>query len=119
VTARPGLDAFLDPGSGVLLEGFHALKHALRFGAEVTHGLAADRDAVLALARELAPDLEERIGSLLRPPPDAFDQHLAVAGEPVPPPRHTIRISLLELRQALQIRLQGPARHGKVPVDDA
>jgi TrmH family RNA methyltransferase len=41
----------------VVLEGFHALKHALRFGAEITHVLAADPEAVIALAADLAPDL--------------------------------------------------------------
>ncbi len=46
-----------DPGLAVL-EGFHALKHALRFGAEVDEILAADAAELEELARELAPDLE-------------------------------------------------------------
>lgn len=41
----------------VQIEGFHALKHALRFGADVVEVRAASRDEVLALARRLAPDL--------------------------------------------------------------
>ncbi len=41
----------------VVLEGFHAVKHALRFGAELTLLLAADLQATLALAADLAPDL--------------------------------------------------------------
>ncbi|MEV6005874.1 TrmH family RNA methyltransferase [Streptomyces sp. NPDC051976] len=41
----------------VLLDGFHALKHALRFGATVPVAVTADRDAMLRLATELAPDL--------------------------------------------------------------
>ncbi|GAA2922722.1 TrmH family RNA methyltransferase [Streptomyces enissocaesilis] len=45
--------------SAVLLDGFHALKHALRFGAEVRLTVASDRKAVLALARELADDLSD------------------------------------------------------------
>ncbi|PWI41274.1 rRNA methyltransferase [Streptomyces sp. ICBB 8177] len=53
--------------SGVLLDGFHALKHALRFGADVRLVLAADKDAVLALAAELAPDVAERLDALVRP----------------------------------------------------
>jgi RNA methyltransferase, TrmH family len=40
-----------------VLEGFHALKHALRFGAEVREAVAADPDALEDLAGELAPDL--------------------------------------------------------------
>lgn len=40
-----------------MLEGFHALKHALRFGAEVAEVVAADTDELERLASELAPDL--------------------------------------------------------------
>ena len=46
-----------DPNLAVL-EGFHALKHALRFGAEVDEIAAADAAGLEELARELAPDLE-------------------------------------------------------------
>ncbi|MBB0246484.1 rRNA methyltransferase, partial [Streptomyces alkaliphilus] len=49
----------------VLLDGFHALKHALRFGAEVRTAVAADRRAALDLAAELAPDLGDRLAELL------------------------------------------------------
>lgn len=41
----------------VVLEGFHAVKHALRFGAEVTGVYASDIARVVGLAAELAPDL--------------------------------------------------------------
>ncbi len=40
-----------------LLEGFHALKHALRFGAEVIEAVATDSSELDRLAAELAPDL--------------------------------------------------------------
>jgi TrmH family RNA methyltransferase len=40
-----------------VLEGFHALKHALRFGAEVEEALAADMDELERLTGDLAPDL--------------------------------------------------------------
>lgn len=52
--------------STVLLDGFHALKHALRFGARVPLALTGDRAATLALADELAPDLTAALGALLR-----------------------------------------------------
>jgi TrmH family RNA methyltransferase len=42
----------------IALEGLHALKHALRFGADVVDVLAPEPERVLALAAELAPDLE-------------------------------------------------------------
>jgi TrmH family RNA methyltransferase len=45
-----------DPQLAVL-EGFHALKHALRFGADVLEAVAADPDALEELAGGLAPDL--------------------------------------------------------------
>lgn len=41
----------------VLLDGFHALKHALRFGADVHVAVSSDKEAVLRLAADLAPDL--------------------------------------------------------------
>lgn len=41
----------------VVLEGFHAIKHALRFGADVGDVQALDPNAVLALAADLAPEL--------------------------------------------------------------
>jgi RNA methyltransferase, TrmH family len=44
-----------------VLEGFHALKHALRFGAEIEEALAADMDELERLAVELAPDLAEAL----------------------------------------------------------
>lgn len=56
-----------------ILEGFHALKHALRFGADVEVVAAADPDALERMAAELAPDLAGRFRAL--------------AGEPVPAER--------------------------------
>ena len=44
-----------------MLEGFHALKHALRFGAEVVRVVAVDPAAVERMAVELAPDLVGRL----------------------------------------------------------
>jgi TrmH family RNA methyltransferase len=49
-----------DPGLAVL-EGFHALKHALRFGAEVLEAVAADPAQLRELAAELAPDLGDAL----------------------------------------------------------
>lgn len=42
----------------VVLEGFHAIKHATRFGAEILGAWTADRDALEDLRRRLAPDVE-------------------------------------------------------------
>ncbi len=57
--------------SSVLLDGFHALKHALRFGAEVPMAVTADRRAALALADELAPDVRAEFDALLTEVPEA------------------------------------------------
>lgn len=53
-----------DPGL-VVLEGFHALKHAFRFGAEIVEAVSPDVGHVLALADELAPDVRESLGESL------------------------------------------------------
>lgn len=55
-----------DPGLAVL-EGFHALKHALRFGAEVEAVLASDPAELEELAGELAPDLEGSLAGRATP----------------------------------------------------
>jgi RNA methyltransferase, TrmH family len=47
-----------------VVEGFHALKHALRFGAELVEAVAVDPAALEAMAAELAPDLEGQLGGL-------------------------------------------------------
>lgn len=44
-----------------VLEGFHALKHALRFGAQVEEAVAADIEELERLAADLAPDLAEAL----------------------------------------------------------
>ncbi len=45
-----------------VVEGFHALKHALRFGAELVEAVAVDPDGLERLAAELAPDLAGQLG---------------------------------------------------------
>ncbi|MGH7564373.1 MAG: TrmH family RNA methyltransferase [Gemmatimonadota bacterium] len=58
-----------------VLEGFHPLKHALRFGAEIVEAATVDPDHVAGLARALAPDLIGRIETLLVPvPPEVFER---------------------------------------------
>lgn len=55
-----------DSGLAVL-EGFHALKHALRFGAEVLEAVAADPERLRELAAELAPDLGDSLAERTTP----------------------------------------------------
>jgi tRNA G18 (ribose-2'-O)-methylase SpoU len=54
-----------DPALAVL-EGFHPLKHALRFGADVREVLTRDREELLRLSRELGPDVADAIEALAR-----------------------------------------------------
>lgn len=51
----------------VVVEGFHALKHALRFGAELVETYAVDPPALAELARELAPDLAGELAGRVEP----------------------------------------------------
>ena len=54
------LQARSDPAK-VVLEGFHALKHAIRFGAAIEAACTPDRAAMLHLALDLAPDVCDRL----------------------------------------------------------
>ncbi|MBO4258991.1 TrmH family RNA methyltransferase [Streptomyces griseorubiginosus] len=56
--------------SSVLLDGFHALKHAVRFQAEIPVAVAVDREAALALADELAPDVTDTLAALMTEVPE-------------------------------------------------
>jgi TrmH family RNA methyltransferase len=63
-----------DPSLAVL-EGFHPLKHALRFGANVLEVVRSSDADLDALAAQLAPDLAERIHELARAvEPEVFAQ---------------------------------------------
>ena len=55
----------------VVLEGFHALKHALRFGAAVSLMVSPQPERVHALARTLTPDILPRL-SLTTVPEECF-----------------------------------------------
>jgi TrmH family RNA methyltransferase len=69
----------------VVLEGFHAVKHAVRFGAEVRTILTADPAGLRKLVAELAPDL----AVLASPVPPA----LLVALVPRPPATGVVAIA--------------------------
>ncbi|GAA4065518.1 TrmH family RNA methyltransferase [Streptomyces shaanxiensis] len=69
-------------GTSVLLDGFHALKHAVRFGAEVPVAVAVDRRAALALAEELAPDVRDPLDALLTEVPESTYTSLVARPHP-------------------------------------
>jgi len=81
-------DARRDPAL-VVLEGFHALKHALRFGAEVVEAIAGDLDALRALAGGLAPDQLDRMLSLAEP----VAAEVVAATATTPPPTGVMAIA--------------------------
>jgi len=80
---RPVQDGSLIPRFGrarrdrslAVLEGFHPLKHALRFGANVLEAACSDRAELDRLAELLAPDLAARMHALAREvEPEVFEQ---------------------------------------------
>ncbi|HRY23572.1 MAG: TrmH family RNA methyltransferase [Geminicoccaceae bacterium] len=64
----------------VVLEGLHAVKHALRFGVVPRLVISDAPASVLALAAELAPDVQARLAALLEPVTTA--EFAALAPEP-------------------------------------
>lgn len=49
-----------------VVEGFHAIKHALRFGAEIVEAVAVDPPALEAMAADLAPDLAGQVAGVVQ-----------------------------------------------------
>ena len=108
-----------DPALAVL-EGLHALKHALRFGAEILDVRTADAPALAALAGELAPDVAARIaGQATAVPADVF-RELA----PSPHPTGVIALArrpdvdvaavLASTDAAPVVLLERPTHHGNI-----
>ncbi|MFF1693483.1 TrmH family RNA methyltransferase [Streptomyces sp. NPDC058257] len=89
--------------TSVLLDGFHAIKHALRFGAVIPSALAGDRAAVLALADELAPDVKEALDALLVQVPDTTLRSLV-------PRLHPTGVAALAVRPSRTANLDALAR---------
>ena len=104
----------------VTLEGFHPLKHALRFGAEIELALAADPAAVRALAARLAPDLVEPLQRRLRPA--AREVVAAALTRPLAPeviaiarrPDHELEAVLAARRDRPVVLLEAPRHLGNV-----
>jgi len=67
----------------VVLEGFHAVKHAFRFDADLIGLVTADRQALVALAADLAPDVSAVLAGAEEVTADLFS---AMAPRPIPTP---------------------------------
>jgi TrmH family RNA methyltransferase len=103
-----------------VLEGFHALKHALRFGAEIVEAVASDPEELDRLAAGLAPDLEgslagrvERVDAeeLARMVPHApRTGAIAIARRPAP----GVAAALADGRPAPVVLLEDPRTMGNM-----
>lgn len=112
-------EARRDPDLAVI-EGLHALKHALRFGAEVLDVRTRDPVALSRLARELAADVADRITDLAT----AISDHQFVQVAPAPHPTGVIALArrptvdsralLDDVAPAPVVLLDRPAHHGNM-----
>jgi TrmH family RNA methyltransferase len=103
-----------------VLEGFHALKHALRFDATLLEVVVSDETSLERLADTLAPDLSARLLALARPVEPAVFAQLA----PLPPPTGVIALAerrpgdptamLADPREAPVILLEDPRDLGNM-----
>ena len=89
-----------------MLEGFHPLKHALRFGAAVQETAAVDAGELARLTQALAPDLAGVLDKDLTIVPSALFHQLS----PVPPPTGVIALAQRPaVDRAAMLNNPGPA----------
>ncbi len=103
-----------------MLEGFHALKHALRFDAHLLEVVASEDASLERLADALAPDLGTRLLELARPVEPGVFAQLA----PLPPATGVIALAerrtvnpakvLADPRQAPVVLLEDPRDLGNM-----
>ncbi|MEU6365169.1 TrmH family RNA methyltransferase [Streptomyces sp. NPDC046931] len=85
--------------ASVLLDGFHALKHALRFHAHVPIAVTTGRRAALDLADELAPDVRDVLEALLTEVSE--DTYRALVPRP-----HPTAVAALAVRPSREANLE-------------
>ena len=100
-----------------MLEGFHPLKHALRFGANILESVTRDPEGLATLTGSLAPDLVGMLGSGAVYVPDSVFRQLS----PVPPATGVIGLarrpsfSLMPYKaSAPLVLLENPRSHGNI-----
>ena len=91
-----------DPGLAVL-EGFHPVKHALRFGARLQLLVTSDPRELSRLARELAPDLAAQMTELARP----VDEETFRALSPLAPTTPVMALAERPAVDAVEVLTQG------------
>ena len=92
----------------VVLDGLHAVKHALRFGAVVLEAVSPDVDAAVRLADEVAPDVRESLAEDLKAVSSEDFRQLS----PVPPDTGVVAIAQRP-KISVENMLGGP---GEAPV---
>jgi tRNA G18 (ribose-2'-O)-methylase SpoU len=117
----PKFRAARTDGGLAILEGFHAIKHAIRFGAEIDTIVTRDHGDLLTLSKSLAPDV---IG-VLEGKARTVEAELFAQLSPTPPDSGVIAIArrrpasaeeLLrnQARTAPAVLLENPAHRGNV-----
>jgi RNA methyltransferase, TrmH family len=91
-----------DPGLAVL-EGFHPVKHALRFGATLQLLVTSDPRELSRLARELAPELAAQMTELARP----VDEETFRALSPLAPTTPVMALAERPAVDAVEVLTQG------------
>jgi RNA methyltransferase, TrmH family len=102
-----------EPGV-VLLDGFHAVKHALRFGAQIRLILTADMHKLRALSQALAPDVTETLAARAVEIPGPTLETLVTRAHPTGVAALAVRPSA----EANRAALTGPDRSAPVVVLD-
>jgi len=92
----------------VVLDGFHPVKHALRFGAPVELIVTADRAHVLALAERLATDVVPALSARMAETDGATLARLVSGSSPT-------RIAALARRPGTAAELPGPGAATPAP----
>lgn len=108
-----------DPSLAVI-EGFHALKHAVRFGADVLDVRTVDPDGLRELAAALAPDIADRLAARAR----VVDADTFAALAPTPHPTGVVGVArrpAVDLDAVLDdpgpapvVLLERPTHHGNI-----
>jgi tRNA G18 (ribose-2'-O)-methylase SpoU len=103
-----------------VVEGFHALKHALRFGAELVEAVAVDPPALEEMAADLAPDLVGGIAGRV----ETVDQATLADLVPLVPhtgvaaiarrPRVDLELALADPAPAPAVLLEQPRNMGNI-----
>ena len=101
----------------VVLEGFHPLKHALRFGATILETVTRDPEGLHGLTTSLAPDLAGILGSAAAGVPESVFRQLS----PVPPATGIIALAQRPAftpgsfnPSAPLVLLENPRSHGNI-----